>query len=199
MKNWLSFLLPVLLAASLSAQNADSLSKGAWARMEVVNGDTIFDMTLNLQRVSSKRTFKDFSEQRQYYLYTRAARKVYPYALEALDLYDEIAEQTQDMRKSQRRRYIRHEHKELKDDLKDQMKNLSRTEGKVLIKMIESQVDKSFYDLLRETRGGATATYWNTLSKMWDYDLKEGYHVGADPLLDEVFIDYDFGMPPWMH
>ncbi len=199
MKNRLFFLLPVLITVSLSAQTADSLPRGAWARMEVVNGDTIFDMTLNLQRVRSKRTFKDFSEQRQYYLYTRAARKVYPYALEALDLYDEIAAQTQEMNNRQRRRYIRHEHKELKDDLKDQMKNLTRTEGKVLIKMIESQVNKSFYDLIKETRGGTTATYWSTLGKMWDYDLKEGYHVGADPLLDEVFIDYDFGLPPWMH
>jgi hypothetical protein len=30
---------------------------------------------------------------------------------------------------------------------------------------------------------------------LWDYDLKHGYHPGEDPLLDEVFIDYDFGNP----
>lgn len=197
--NWLFFLFPIFLSGSLAAQSVDTLPKGAWARMEVDHGDTIYDMTLNLHRVSSKRTFKDFTEQRQYYLYAHAARKVYPYALEALDLYDEIAQQTHDMNKHQRRRYVRHEHNDLKDDMKDQMKNLSRTEGKVLIKMIESQVGESFYDLIKETRGGTTATYWNTLGKIWDYDLKEGYHVGADLLLDEVFIDYDFGLPPWMH
>lgn len=199
MKNWIFSLLPVLLITSLSAQSADTLPRGAWARMEVQNGDTIFEMTLNLHRVRSRRAFKDLTEQRQYYLYTRAARKVYPYALEALDLYEEIAENTQDMSKGQRRRYVRHEHKELKEDMKNQMKNLSRTEGRVLIKMIESQVHKPFYDLIRETRGGATAAYWHTLGKMWDYDLKEGYRQGADPLLDEVFIDYDFGLAPWMH
>lgn len=198
MKNWI-FVLPVFLTVFLSAQSADSLPRGAWARMEVTDGDTIFDMTLNLHRVRSKRTFKDLAEQRQYFLYTRAAKKVYPYALEALDLYGEIAESTEDMNQRQRRRFVRHEHKELKEDLKNQMKSLSRTEGKVLIKMIESQVHKPFYDLIRETRGGATAAYWHTLSKMWDYDLKQGYSRGADPLLDEVFIDYDFGMAPWMH
>lgn len=198
MKNWI-FVLPVFLTVFLSAQSADSLPRGAWARMEVTDGDTIFDMTLNLHRVRSKRTFKDLAEQRQYFLYTRAAKKVYPYALEALDLYGEIAESTEDMNNRQRRRFVRHEHKELKEDLKNQMKSLSRTEGKVLIKMIESQVHKPFYDLIRETRGGATAAYWHTLSKMWDYDLKQGYSRGADPLLDEVFIDYDFGLAPWMH
>ncbi len=198
MKNWI-FVLPVFLTVFLSAQSVDTLPRGAWARMEVTDGDTIFDMTLNLHRVRSKRTFKDLAEQRQYFLYTRAAKKVYPYALEALDLYGEIAESTEDMNSRQRRRYVRHEHKELKEDLKNQMKSLSRTEGKVLIKMIESQVHQPFYDLIRETRGGATAAYWHTLGKMWDYDLKQGYSRGADPLLDEVFIDYDFGMAPWMH
>ena len=199
MKIWIFCLLFLSLSVSLFAQAVDTLPRGAWARMEVKDGDTIFDMTLHLYRLSSKRTFKDFTEQRQYYLYTRAARKVYPYALEALELYDEIADNTADMNNRQRRRYVRHEHKELKEDMKDQMKNLSRTEGKVLIKMIESQVHKPFYDLIKDTRGAATATYWSTLGKMWDYDLKQGYQLGADPLLDEVFIDYDFGQAPWTH
>lgn len=199
MKIWIFCLSFLSLSISLSAQSVDTMPRGAWARMEVKDGDTIFDMTLNLYRLSSKRTFKDFTEQRQYYLYTRAARKVYPYALEALELYNEIADNTEDMNRRQRRRYVRHEHKELKEDMKDQMKNLSRTEGKVLIKMIESQVHKPFYDLIKDTRGAATATYWQTLGKMWDYDLKQGYQPGADLLLDEVFIDYDFGQAPWTH
>jgi len=75
------------------------------------------------------------------------------------------------------------------------MKNLSKTEGKVLVKMIERELEMPFYDVIRSTRGGTTATYWNTLGKLWGYDLKEGYRPGDDPLLDEVFIDYDFGEP----
>jgi hypothetical protein len=81
----------------------------------------------------------------------------------------------------------------LKEDFKDQMKNLTKTEGKVLIKMIESRIDKPFYTIIKETRGGATATYWHTLGKIWGYDLKEGYRAGAEPLLDDALLDYDFG------
>ena len=75
------------------------------------------------------------------------------------------------------------------------MKNLSKTEGKVLIKMIESQLDKPFYDIIKSTRGTVTAAYWNTLGKLNGYDLKQGYEVGEDPLLDDVLLDYDFGNP----
>lgn len=165
--------------------------------LEVDNGDSTFVMTLRMVKISAPRQFKTAEERRQYYLYMRAARKVYPFALQAIDLYEEIRTATEDMTKRQRRRYIRKEHKELKEDFKAQMKNLSRTEGKVLIKMIEKEVEKPFYDMIKETRGGLTAGYWHNLGKIWGYNLKTGYQEGADPLLDEVFLDYDFGKPDW--
>ena len=199
MKNWIFVFSLSLAAWPLFAQTPDSLPQGAWARMEVENGDTTFVMSLQLHRVSSKRQFKDFAEQRQYYLYYRAARRVYPYAVQAIDMYNDIQLETQDMGKGKRRRYIRREHKELKEDLTDQMKKLTRTEGKVLIKMIERQLDKSFYDVVRETRGGFTATYWHQMGKIWDYDLKDGYRLGADGLLDEVLLDYDLGEAIWRY
>ena len=195
------FLLLLWLCATIlpAQQPADTLSApaGAWARLEVENGDSTFIMALRLVKIAARRQFKDFAEQRQYYLYMRAARKVYPYALQAINLYEELQSETEDMSKRQRRRYLRRENKELKDDFKEQMKNLSRTEGKVLIKMIEKELDKPFYDVIRETRGGFTAGYWHKLGKLWGYDLKQGYEPGADQLLDEIFLDYDFGRPDW--
>jgi predicted HNH restriction endonuclease len=167
--------------------------------MEVVNGDTTFVMSLRLVRISDRRIFKDSSEWLQYYKYKIAARKVYPYAVQAINLYNDIRLETMDMGRWKRKRYIRKEHKELKDDFTDKLKGLSRTQGKVLIKMIERQVGKSFFDIVKETRGGAVANYWNTLGKMYNYDLKDAYRVGSDPLLDEVLMDYDFGEAVWRY
>ena len=168
---------------------------GAWARMEVSNGDTIFDMSLRPVRIWQPRKYKDLDEQNQYNRYKYAARKVYPYALQAIALYDEIANETQDMSRRKRKRFIRQEHKELKEDFTEQMKQLSKTQGKVLIKMIEKELNKPFYEIVRDTRGGFTALYWHNLGKLYGYDLKEGYKPGAEPMLDEIFLDYDFGDP----
>ncbi|GAB4494330.1 MAG: hypothetical protein OHK0019_20360 [Saprospiraceae bacterium] len=205
-KHWLFVLLASLMSTFLPAQTSvrpsppDTLWKGgAWARMEIENGDTTFVMSLWTVRITQKRNFKDRDEQNRYYRYVRACRKVYPYALQAIQLYQEIQEETEDMNKRQRRRFIRKEHKELKEDFKEQMKKLTKTEGRVLIKMIEKQTEKPFYDLIAETRGGTTAAYWNTLGKLWGYDLKEGYRTGADPLLDDAFLDYDFGNPTYQY
>lgn len=191
-------LLSAVVAQAQSGPNAaqdTTYQGGAWARLEIDNGDSIFVMSLLPVKISARRTFKDLDEQKQFWKYTRAARNVYPYALQAISLYEDIQDETQGMNKHKRKRYIRREHKEMKEDMTETLKNLSKTEGKVLIKMIESQLHKPFYDVIRETRGGTTAVYWNTLGKLWGYDLKEGYQPGADVLLDEVLLDYDFGDP----
>jgi uncharacterized membrane protein YkoI len=188
-------LIFLFLTNGLSAQT-DS-TRSAWARLEVDQGDSVYIMSLRPVRIMSKRKFKDFTEQRQYYLYKRAAKKVYPYAIQALEIYADINEETDGMKKRKRKKYIKNEHKELKEDFEAKMKKLSKTEGKVLIKMIERELDKPFYSVIKETRGGVTAAYWNGLGKMWGYDLKTPYTKGADPLLDEILIDYDFGHPDW--
>lgn len=200
MKNYwlLCLIFPTLLTARSAAQvmRTDTLPRGgAWATLEIVNGDSTFLMSLHPARIVAKRNFKDLEEQKLFRRYVWAAKRVYPYAVQAIALYQEIEDETDGMNNRKRKRHIRHEHQELKEDLTERMKNLSKTEGKVLVKMIERELEMPFYDLIQSTRGGATATYWNTIGKLWGYDLKEGYHLGDDPLLDEVFIDYDFGDP----
>lgn len=198
MKYLLGLVIFVLHSSPVFAQQplADTLARGgAWATLEVINGDSTFLMSLRPHRVVAQRKYKDIEERRQFRRYVWAAERVYPYAVQAVSLYQQIEEETEGMSKRQRKRHIRHEHRELKEDMTERMKKLSKTEGKVLIKMIERELNMPFYSVLRKTRGSATAIYWNTLGKMWGYNLKEGYTPGEDPLLDEVFIDYDFGNP----
>ena len=50
---------------------------------------------------------------------------------------------------------------DLKVKFKDPLKKLSRTEGKVLIKMIERELEKPVYTVVKELKGGFTAVYFN--------------------------------------
>jgi Domain of unknown function (DUF4294) len=168
-------------------------TQGGWSLMEVVDGDTLYVMSLRQVLITGHRTFKNTEERTKYYLYKRCAKVAYPYALEALKVYEELQEETQDMSKRKKRKHMRRTQKEMKEDFEDKLKNLTRTQGYILVEMIERQTGKSFYDITKETRGGATAVYWSTLSKVYGYDLKDPYIVGKDALLDEVLIEYDFG------
>lgn len=76
-------------------------------------------------------------------------------------------------------------------NFKQQLKSLYKTQGLILIKMIEKELDQSFYKIIKEKRNIFTATYWNTFGKAFGYDLKEGYVIGEDLIMDAVLKDFD--------
>lgn len=119
--------------------------------------------------------------------------KVYPYALKALDhmaALDSVVQQAD--RRREGKRYRNELEKTLKDNFKDDLKNLSRYQGKVLISMLERQTGRPFYDLLKDLKNGVSATFWQTLGKTYGYDLKEGYDPTEDPLLELILSEMEW-------
>lgn len=157
----------------------------------ITETDTFIIADLETVSVSSPRTFKNDEEYRRYLLYRRYANIVYPYAKEAIRIFRETEYVTQNMSKHKRKKHIKRLQKELKQEFKDPMKDLTRTQGKILIKMIERELNTPFYTLLKELRGGVTATYYNEFGKFYGYQLKEGYVPGEDPILDAVLQDFN--------
>ena len=95
------------------------------------------------------------------------------------------------MTKRERRKYIKKLQKELKEKFEDPLKKMSKTQGKVLIAMIERELDVPIYDLIKDLRGGLTARYWATLAGFYGHRLKKKYTVGEDRILDMVLDDFD--------
>lgn len=156
------------------------------------NGDTLLIaddlMTVSL---TSPRQFKSREEYLRYRKYLRYAAIVYPYAKEAIIVFRQLEAQTDDLKKRKRKKYAKHLQKDLDDKFEEPLKNLTKTQGKILVKMVERELDKPLHTLIKTYRGGLTAGYWNTLSKFWGYDLKEGYNEGDDPILDAVLQDFN--------
>lgn len=152
-------------------------------------GDTLIMATLNDVSVSSMREFDNREDYLKYRRYRRYAAKVYPYAVEAIKLFREVEYATNNMKRRQERRYVKDLHKSLKEDFTDPLKGLTKTQGMILIKMIERELDVPMYYLIKDLRNGLTATYWSTMGKLFGHDLKEGYKEGQDPILDAVLSD----------
>lgn len=159
--------------------------------MVTENNDTLLIAELEDVSVSSLRQFENRDEYRRYLKYRRYANKVYPYAVKAIKIFKETEMVTQTMKKAKRKRHIKRLQKELKDEFEAPLKKLTRTQGKILVKMIEKELDKPFYSLVKNLRGGMTATYWSTLGYMYGYRFKDGYTKGEDPIMDAVLHDYN--------
>ena len=160
-------------------------------------GDTLIVATLDDVSISSMREFKSREDYLRYRRYRNYAAKVYPYAVEAVKIFREVEYATQTMKERQRKKYIKTLHKDLKEQFTDPLKKLTKTQGMILIKMIERELDTPVYFLIKDLRNGLTATYWSTMGSLFGHDLKEGYHEGQDSILDAVLQDMDisYDMP----
>jgi len=157
----------------------------------ISEGDTMVLAEIEDVSISSPRTFENSDDYKRYRKYKYYAAKVYPFALEAIKVYKDINYATKDMSKRKRRKYIKARDKELKTKFEDPLKGLSKTQGKILVKMIERELDVEMYDVIKDFRGKFKAMYWNQSSKLLGYRLKHGYHKGENPILDIVLQDFD--------
>ncbi len=186
-------------ASALSAQTSigsASINGQLFTLLLDKNGDTLYvAQELTTVSLTSPRKFKSVDEYNRYRKYLRYAAIVYPYAKEAIATFQQLNAETEEMRKGKRKRYAKKLQKDLDDKFEEPLKNLTKTQGKILVKMVERELDTPLYDLIRTYRGGMTAGYWNTASKFWGYDLKHGYIEGEDPILDAVLEDFILSQP----
>lgn len=195
MKSLFPVLILFLLVVNLKAQTQDRKEKmtidGQIVTALITDKDTFIVADLEDVTVSSLRSFENKDEYRRYLRYRRYAAKVYPYANDAIKIFREVDYVTQNMSKRKRKRHIRRLGRKMKKQFKKPLKKLTKTQGKILIKMIEKELDTPFYTLIRGLRGKLAAAYWNQLGKFNGYRLKEGYIVGDDPILDAVLKDFN--------
>jgi len=191
-------LLPILfllIAISAFAQPTERKEKitldGEIVTALITENDTIIVADLEDVYVSSLRSFDNKDEYRRYLKYRHYAAKVYHYAVDAIRIFKEVEYVTENMKPSKRKKHIRRLNREYKSQFKDQLKNLTKTQGFLLIKMIEKELDVPMYSLIKDLRGGVTASYWNELAKFNGYKLKDGYRFGEDKILDAVLQDFD--------
>ncbi len=157
----------------------------------VIEGDTLIIARIDNINISSPRSFASQEEYLKYMRYKHYAAHVYPYAKEAIRIFREAEQVTKSMRKRHRKKYLNKLSAELEREFEDPLKSLTKTQGKILVKMIEKELGMSMFDLIKMTQGGAKAFYWNQSSKLYGYRLKNEYTVGENRLLDIVLDDLD--------
>jgi Domain of unknown function (DUF4294) len=154
-------------------------------------GDSILYCELRPVEISAPRVFANVDEYKRYERYQRYAAAVVPYAVEAVKTYRELEAETRNGTHKERKKYISELEDKLNDKFKEQLKNLTRTQGFLLIKMIEREIHMPFYDLVKDVKGGFYAVTWNEFGKFYGYSLKDGYQRGNDLILDSILDKYD--------
>jgi hypothetical protein len=185
----------IALLFSSALQGQDKLMNieinGKSVPVLISNGDTMMILSLEQVDVKAPRVFNNVSEEFLYKRYKRYAISVFPYAVKAIKVFRALENDTKYMSAKDKKKYIKKLDKELHEEFEKPLKNLQKTQGKILVKMIERELDTSMYDLVKNLKGGFSAFYWNTSGYFWGYHLKDKYTTGEDPILDMVLDDFD--------
>jgi len=139
--------------------------------------------------VLDKRNFKSTRERRYYYWYYKKVHRAYPFAKIAADTLVEINRELDGIKsKRKRRRKIKKIQEYMEGEFSEQLKKLTRTEGRILIKLIHRQTGETMYELIKEYRSGWKAFWYNSTAQMFRLSLKKEYRP-QDEALDFIVED----------
>jgi hypothetical protein len=152
-------------------------------------GDTL-TVKLNEFSLFPKHKFKSKDDVRYYLWFRRKVFKAYPYAQLASQRLDSLNTRLEKIKsKSKRKKYIKLVQKYIEGEFTDQMKKMTTTEGRILIKLIHRQTGKTAFDNIKVLRSGWKAFWYNATANIFKLSLKTEYHPESnneDFLIEDV-------------
>jgi hypothetical protein len=122
-------------------------------------------------------------------------RVVYPYALivrgRLAQVNDELSKIEND---KDRRKFIKDFEKKIFDQYSGEISDLTISQGRILIKLIDRETQNTSYELIKEYRGGLTAAFWQSIARIFGTNLKEQYDpYGEDAEIEAIVKDIEAG------
>lgn len=143
-------------------------------------GDTL-TIKLNEFSLLPKHKFKSRNDIRYYLWFRRKVYKAYPFAQIASKRLDSLNVRLERIKsKSMRRKYTKLVQKFIEGEFTDQIKKMTTTEGRILIKLIHRQTGETVFQNIKVLRSGWKAFWYNTTANVFKLSLKTEYHPESD-------------------
>ena len=160
------------------------------ARAVVIDGDTLWVAELDEIYIFPTKKFKNRRERRRYTRLIYNVKKAYPWAKLAGEKLAEVGVHLISLKtEKEQRDYMKLVEKELLKDYKEDLKKLTITQGRILIKLVDRETGDTSYELVKELRGNISAVFWQTLARLFGSNLKSVYEPeGEDRLIEEIIV-----------
>ena len=162
----------------------------------VLDGDTIPLYQLREVQVYASGMLLTQKEIKKNAKLIRNVRLMRPYALEGKRRLDVLEAVIAAMPKKQRKAAIKQAEKDLLRDYKGEISNYTFSQGLVLIKLIDRETNRTAYKIVGELRGSLRAGLYQTLARLFGYNLKDQYdpkHNSKDNLIERIVISMERG------
>jgi len=152
-------------------------------------GDSVV-IQLNEISLLPKPKFSSKNDIRYYLWFQKKVYKAYPFAKLASERLDSLNARLERIdSKSKRRRYTRLVQDYIEGEFTTQIKKMTTTEGRILIKLIHRQTGQTAFNNIKGLRSGWRAFWYNTTANVFQLSLKTEYSpetINEDFLIEDA-------------
>jgi hypothetical protein len=159
------------------------------------NGETLPEVEIKEVTVYPHPRLAKKSDFRKYERLVYNLKRVYPYALIVRARLFQVNEDMKYIKTDKERKdYMRKVEKDVFAKYEGDMREMTITQGRLLIKLIDRETLNTSYTLIKDYRGKLAAAFWQGIARIFGTNLKEEYDpFGADALIESIIQEIDAG------
>ena len=203
--NWIMRLVVLMIAISVgSLAHADKVDISSFPQNPQIKvkaytgfyrfvdeyGDTVRMTIIKDVVVYPPMKFKNKKQEEFYWRTVRDVRKTLPYAKLAFSTLCETYEYIQTIPdKKLREKHLKQLEKDIFEQYKPVVKNMTKGQGKILLKLINRETDQSSYSIVKAFLGTFRAGFWQTFGRFFGMNMKSGFvpeKNDEDAIIDRI-------------
>ena len=171
--------------------------KGKYHFIDQATGDTVCMIVFNPITIYPRERFRNKKEERFDRSTVRDVRKTLPYAKLICSTLLETYEYLETFpTEKEKQDYLKQFEKEIFNQYKPVMKTFTRSQGKMLVKLINRETDQSSYNIVKAFLGTFRAGFWQTFGRFFGVNMKAGYHPEKnkeDAVIERICVRIETG------
>ena len=171
--------------------------KGKYHFIDQATGDTVCMIVFNPITIYPRERFRNKKEEQFYWRTVRDVRKTLPYAKLICSTLLETYEYLETFpTEKEKQDYLKQFEKEIFNQYKPVMKTFTRSQGKMLVKLIIRETDQSSYNIVKAFLGTFRAGFWQTFGRFFGVNMKAGYHPEKnkeDAVIERICVRIETG------
>lgn len=170
-------------------------NRGYLCEYNVVELDTVPIVDLSEVQVWGTPLSANSREVAQWNRLVRNVKVAYPYARIAGEKFNDYNAKLENVTSERDRKAMMSQAEdELQAQFGNELKKLTTSQGKVLIKLIDRQTENTSYDIVKEFRGRFRAFFYQSFARLFGMNLKSEYDaLGGDADIERIVLMIEHG------
>jgi len=134
-------------------------------------------------------------QQEKYNKLVHNVKKVWPYAKIIKRVYAELVDSIGKIpTEEEKKAYVKSQEKKLRAQFENELVNLTITQGRILIKLVDRETGNTTYEVLKELKGGFSAFIFQGIARLFGSNLKSEYDAKEeDKMIEDIIVRIENG------